>query len=294
MNTSILHFFTVAPLLYFGIWLIAQETLVGSERLAKILSRGPSETRDKPLASKLRGLSGIRGKTLVRRRGYLIANTSSLGSTIFKGKFSAPRKLDDLILGITILALILLGILYIALKYAKAPLFAIISLLALVAFLQQQKIKDQEKSWQRNLDAELPGIIQMLTLMISSGISPLRAIELIAVRTDSNLAAELSLIIERVRLGDSSSQALEGFARRVDTLDARRFSNAISMALERGSPLIPVLTALVGDARNEEKVRMLRKVGKSEIGLMIPVVFLLLPISVLFALFPSFVGLQMF
>jgi tight adherence protein C len=66
------------------------------------------------------------------------------------------------------------------------------------------------------------------------------------------------------------------------------------MALERGSPLIPVLSALVGDARNEEKVRLLRRVGKAEIALMVPVVFLLLPISVLFALFPSFVGLQMF
>jgi tight adherence protein C len=130
--------------------------------------------------------------------------------------------------------------------------------------------------------------------MVASGISPLRAIELIALDTNSELSSELFQILERVRQGDSSSQALEVFARRVNTLDARRFSNAISMALERGSPLIPVLSALVGDARNEEKVRLLRRVGKAEIALMVPVVFLLLPISVLFALFPSFVGLQMF
>ena len=294
MNTSILYFLTVAPLLYFGIWLIAQESLVGSERLARFLNRGPGGKEEPPWGSRSIVTPAIRGQSQAKYRKFPLSLISTRGLPILNGKFSRPRKIDDLILGITILVLLLLGILYLAIKLVKAPFFAIVSLLALSAFLQQQKIKDQEKAWQKNLDAELPGVIQMLTLMISSGISPLRAIELIASRTDSNLASELSLIIERVREGDSSSQALEGFARRVDTLDARRFSNAISMALERGSPLIPVLTALVGDARNEEKVRMLRKVGKSEIALMIPVVFLLLPISVLFALFPSFVGLQMF
>jgi tight adherence protein C len=59
------------------------------------------------------------------------------------------------------------------------------------------------------------------------------------------------------------------------------------VAIERGSPLTPILSALVRDCRVDAKNAMLRKAGKSEILLMVPVVFLLLPISVLFALFPS-------
>jgi tight adherence protein C len=39
---------------------------------------------------------------------------------------------------------------------------------------------------------------------------------------------------------------------------------------------------------------MLRRAGKAEIALLLPVVFLLLPISVLFALFPSITQLQAF
>jgi tight adherence protein C len=256
MNFPVLNFFAVAPLLYCGIWLIAQESLLGSERLA----------------SYMKGLTNPgRVKDLTR-----------------------TRNLEHLTLVTTALLLVLLGILVIALNYAKTPLFMVITICTLGVWLQKKKLKDQQDAWQERLDSELPGLIQMLTLMIASGISPLRAIELIALETNSDLSSELLQILERVRQGDSSSQALEAFARRVNTLDARRFSNAISMALERGSPLIPVLSALSGDARNEEKVRLLRRVGKAEIALMVPVVFLLLPISVLFALFPSFVGLQMF
>jgi tight adherence protein C len=256
MNFPVLNFFTVAPLLYFGIWLIAQESLLGSERLANYMKglTNPGRVKDS----------------------------------------TRTRNLEHLTLVTTALLLVLLGILAIALNYAKTPLFMLITICTLAAWLQKKKLKDKQDAWQERLDSELPGLIQMLTLMVASGISPLRAIELIALDTNSELSYELIQILERVRQGDSSSQALEVFARRVNTLDARRFSNAISMALERGSPLIPVLSALVGDARNEEKVRLLRRVGKAEIALMVPVVFLLLPISVLFALFPSFVGLQMF
>lgn len=264
MNSPILNFFAVAPLLYFGIWLIAQESLLGSDRLASYMKGSKYLGRDKNST-----------------RNVAIHLTQ-------------PKNLENITLIATVLILVLVGTLAIALKYAKTPLFVLITIFTSVAWLQKKKLENEQDAWQARLDGELPGLIQMLTLMIASGISPLRAIELIALNTDSELSSELLQILERVRQGDSSSQALEAFARRVNTLDARRFSNAISMALERGSPLIPVLSALVGDARNEEKVRLLRRVGKSEIALMVPVVFLLLPISVLFALFPSFTGLQMF
>ena len=261
---------------------------MGSERLASYLkgAKKLGQEKDSRRADNSRQIKNPSQSKSPRR-----AKNSSRNRAIH---LSQSRNLEHITLIATVLVLVLIGTLAISLKYAKAPLFVLITILTSVAWLQKKKLKDKENAWQSRLDGELPGLIQMLTLMIASGISPLRAIELIALNADSELSSELLQVLERVRQGDSSSQALEVFARRVNTLDARRFSNAISMALERGSPLIPVLSALVGDARNEEKVRLLRRVGKSEIALMVPVVFLLLPISVLFALFPSFAGLQKF
>lgn len=252
MDYEILRLLVVAPFLYIGIWLVAEESLLGSDRL---------------------------GKFLLRRREELKVRS---------------LKIDELIFRLTIISMSLVLLILVALNYFKGPFITLISILLFAALIQQRKLKEEQQSWQKQVDAELPGLIQMLTLMISAGVSPLRSIELLSIRTSSYLSSEMRFVIERVKLGDSSSQALDAFARRVNTLESRRFSNAISMALERGSPLIPVLTALVGDTRSEEKNRLLRRVGKSEIALMVPVVFLLLPISVLFALFPSFSRLQMF
>jgi len=52
-----------------------------------------------------------------------------------------------------------------------------------------------------------------------------------------------------------------------------------------------VVNRQVEEVRNEERSQLLVAAGKAEIALMIPVVFLILPISVLFALWPSYFAL---
>jgi tight adherence protein C len=56
----------------------------------------------------------------------------------------------------------------------------------------------------------------------------------------------------------------------------------------------PILISQVKDARLASKNLILQRAGKAEIALMIPIVFLILPISILFALFPSFEQLNSF
>ena len=69
---------------------------------------------------------------------------------------------------------------------------------------------------------------------------------------------------------------------------------AIVLGIERGSSLGPILISQVKDARLASKNLILQRAGKAEIALMIPIVFLILPISILFALFPSFEQLNSF
>jgi tight adherence protein C len=63
------------------------------------------------------------------------------------------------------------------------------------------------------------------------------------------------------------------------------------IAVERGSPLVEVVNRQVEEVRNQERARLLEAAGKAEIAMMVPVVFLILPISVLFALWPSYYSL---
>jgi tight adherence protein C len=48
-----------------------------------------------------------------------------------------------------------------------------------------------------------------------------------------------------------------------------------------------MLSELGDSARAEIKNRLLRQAGKNETGMLVPLVFLILPITVLFAIYPS-------
>ena len=90
------------------------------------------------------------------------------------------------------------------------------------------------------------------------------------------------------------TQALDNLSRKYDSLILRRFVTGIILAVERGSTLTPILIAQVKDARVARKNQILQRAGRAEIALMIPVVFLILPISILFALWPSYQQLGAF
>ena len=70
-----------------------------------------------------------------------------------------------------------------------------------------------------------------------------------------------------------------------------RFLQGLVVAIERGTPMADVLRAQAADVREASKRALLEAGGRKEISMMIPVVFLLLPITVLFALYPGLVTL---
>ena len=191
-------------------------------------------------------------------------------------------------------ALIAIGILFVTWRQVGTFWIYLIVVTGAYVLLQQRKAETEKKDWQKRVDLELPGITQAITLMISAGISPVRAMQLVSGRSESLVAQELRSIVNEVMEGESAVRAIDNFARRVGSPGSRRFSNSISIAIERGTPLVPVLTALLKDAQVDSKNEMLRRAGKAEIALLLPVVFLLLPISVLFALFPSIIQLEAF
>jgi tight adherence protein C len=222
---------------------------------------------------------------------YLVARESQYGVRNWR----VGRKSIDLSVGfIATSVLIAVGILFVTWREVGTVWICLIMVIGGYVLLQQRKAETENKNWQKKVDLELPGITQAITLMISAGISPVRAMQLVSGRSESLVAQELRSIVDEVMEGESAVRAIDNFARRVGSPGSRRFSNSISIAIERGTPLVPVLTALLKDAQVDSKNEMLRRAGKAEIALLLPVVFLLLPISVLFALFPSITQLQAF
>ncbi|MDT4918413.1 MAG: tight adherence protein [Pseudonocardiales bacterium] len=144
---------------------------------------------------------------------------------------------------------------------------------------------------EQSMLGEFPVVADLLALSVVAGESPLAALERVCRLTGGELARDLNRALARVRAGTSVPTALGELAEQT-TLDSfARFLQGVVVAIERGTPLAEVLRAQAVDVREAGKRALLEIGGRKEISMMVPVVFLILPVTVLFALFPGLLTL---
>ena len=146
---------------------------------------------------------------------------------------------------------------------------------------------------EERLLAEFPTIAELLALAVTAGEGPVAALERVTRIAHGELTKELSRALAEARAGASLVQALEGVAARTSVAQLARFVDGVTVAVERGTPLADVLRAQAVDVREAGKRALLETAGRREIAMMLPVVFLVLPVTVIFALYPGFYGLRL-
>jgi tight adherence protein C len=163
-----------------------------------------------------------------------------------------------------------------------------------IYLLIDRQLTQDVKKRRELIEAEFPAIVELLTLAIAAGETPLSAMLRIANSADGALAKEFQIVVADVRSGAPLHESLDAMGRRVKSVMIRRFVDALVTATLRGAPLVEVLSRHAVEARGNQRNRIMGAAGKAEISMMIPVVFLILPISILFALWPSLTNLNMF
>jgi tight adherence protein C len=163
-----------------------------------------------------------------------------------------------------------------------------------IYLLIDRQLTQDVKKRRELIEAEFPAIVELLTLAIAAGETPLSAMLRIANSADGALAKEFQIVVAGVRSGAPLHESLDAMGRRVKSVMIRRFVDALVTATLRGAPLVEVLSRHAVEARGNQRNRIMGAAGKAEISMMIPVVFLILPISILFALWPSLTNLNMF
>lgn len=143
------------------------------------------------------------------------------------------------------------------------------------------------------IEAQLPDVVELLALAVGAGQGPLDAIERVTRRGRGELVDELAMTLADVRSGTVLASALEGLDARCACPPLSRLTEAITVAMERGTPLAEVLRSQAADSREAARRALIEEGGKREIAQMVPVVFLVLPITVLFALYPGLVVLRL-
>lgn len=153
--------------------------------------------------------------------------------------------------------------------------------------LRDQALSRAADKREQAILAEFPAIAEMLALAITAGEGAAAALERIAGLAQGHLSAELQRCLVDARAGASLPEALEGLADRTNVPGIARFVDGIVVALERGTPLAEVMRAQAQDARDASKQQLIETGGRREIYMMIPVVFLVLPVTILFAIYPG-------
>jgi tight adherence protein C len=143
------------------------------------------------------------------------------------------------------------------------------------------------------LAAEFPTIAELLALAVGAGEGPVGALERVVALSHGELSRELGMALADARAGASIVGALETMASRTTVPALARFVDGMAIAVERGTPLAEVLRAQAIDARDEGRRALLAAGGRKEIAMLVPVVFLVLPVTVVFALFPGFFSLRL-
>ncbi len=145
---------------------------------------------------------------------------------------------------------------------------------------------------QSEINEELVIILQMISIMISAGESPMTALKYVSNRSDGYLPKLINKSFEKYSTGVNLTQTLEFIAAATHSTQVRRLTNSIQIAVERGTPILDVLNNQILALNKQINLELLRRSGKSEIALLIPVVFLILPVSISFAIWPSLYGLN--
>lgn len=160
--------------------------------------------------------------------------------------------------------------------------------------LLERNLTNKVKKYRDGIEEEFPAIVEMLTLSISAGESPLSSFQRISQRGSGKFVKQLQEVVDQVSTGIPFEEALDLLGRRTYSLNIRRFIDSIVIALSRGAPLVDVLQSHAEEAQSLQRNRITAIAAKAEMSMMIPVVFLILPISILFALWPSLSNLNIF
>ncbi len=242
--------------------------------------------------------------------GPLLTSAADAVERVLGGSTSVRRRLERARLPITVhdfrVEQVMWGLVALATTAVPALVFSLrspgrtVPLLVLcgVAFafgvlLRENRLTAQVTSRERAVMAEFPTLAELLALAVGAGEGPVAALDRVATRSQGEMSADIRTVLAEVRTGTPLVAALDGLATRTGLPAVARFAEAMAVAVDRGTPLAAVLHAQAADAREAGRRALIESGARREVLMMVPVVFLILPVTVLFAFWPGVVGLHL-
>jgi tight adherence protein C len=152
-------------------------------------------------------------------------------------------------------------------------------------------VRHSLKPKKTNLRFSLPDVAAVLGLLLAAGLPVPVAISWLAPRTSGEIGKLLAALSANLELGADITEELSALADYGDP-GLTELAEKLKLMIERGAGVSSQVMELAGTLRSALYRELLAKAGSNETKMLIPTVFLILPVTVLFALFPSLIVLQ--
>lgn len=186
-------------------------------------------------------------------------------------------------------------VIWFGLNHGLNPLIGLITIgaVTVLGFLfRDNLLTSQVKKRRAIILAEFPTVAELLALSVAAGESSSSALERVVNTSQGEMSDEFGIVLADLRSGDSLSTALQKCADRLKIDSIERFITGLNVANERGTPLAGVLHSQARDVRDISKRELLELAGKKEIHMLFPLIFGIMPLTVIFAIFPGLSLLQ--
>jgi len=252
--------------------------------------------------------SSVRGSAVGRLTGPLLKDAVTFLDKVIGGQLSVRRRLNALDAPMTVeqfrteqviwgagaaAVAMLIGLLVVFTGQSNPAILVLLVVVATIGGVLGRDWWLSQAVAKRDAEmlVEFPVIAEMLALAVTAGEGPLGAIDRISRLAKGQLVSQLAGLLAETRSGTPLLQALTDLRDRSQLEPLARFLDGMAVAIERGTPLADVLRAQAADVRALGKRQLLESGGRKEIAMMVPVVFIVLPITILFALYPGLVAI---
>lgn len=138
----------------------------------------------------------------------------------------------------------------------------------------------------------LASVTNAFGLLLENGLPVSVAIRWLQPRLSGEWREQFGFLVANLDLGADLVEELVELAKRIPLTELNEFCQKLQMAIERGTPSAHQISQLSESIQDQVIRNLIKRAGQNETRMLIPTIFLILPITVLFAIFPSLLVLR--
>lgn len=144
---------------------------------------------------------------------------------------------------------------------------------------------------QGTVERSLPGALDLVTVCMEAGLSFDAGLAKMVEKTRGPLADGFARVLQEMQIGKPRREALRDLARRTQVRDLSTFVAAVAQADQMGMSLAPVMRAQADEVRTRRRQRAEEQAMKAPVKMLFPLIFCILPATMLVVLGPAVVTL---